>query len=339
MRDLDWNELREAAQGLTLHIRKTDELLSTLRDVKYTLDRLLASKEHEYAYQAKMVGEQINLLQEQLARGGVPKIDPYNFRYEKAKEAYETDEWPVAIEPAKINLNYEDKQVRAEAIMNLIVRENMQSVKFLDFGCGEGFTTVEAANMGAEVAMGYDPAQNWKFESKDNLVFSPDWGIAWQHAPYDVVLMYDVLDHCANPREALAMVKDILTPGGRVYVRNHPWCGRHGSHLYEQANKAFIHLVFDEIELTRLGGFHSPYSQKVLDPISTYRQWFEEMGYEVEWEIPTEEHVEEFFTSFDNMSIKERITRHWPGQNPADYMKVSFVDYMLRCENSNYKIF
>ncbi|MEI6851166.1 MAG: hypothetical protein WCK26_04340, partial [Candidatus Saccharibacteria bacterium] len=34
----------------------------------------------------------------------------------------------------------------------------------------------------------------------------------------------------------LAQIKDLLSDGGTVYLRTHPFCSRHATHLYHKIN-------------------------------------------------------------------------------------------------------
>jgi len=62
---------------------------------------------------------------------------------------------------------------------------------------------------------------------------------------YDFILINDVLDHAADPLDMLEQVNKIRNPETKIVVRCHPWTSRHGTHVYKQMNKAFLHLIFN----------------------------------------------------------------------------------------------
>ena len=113
-------------------------------------------------------------------------------------------------------------------------------------------------------------------------------------------------------------------------MRCHPWCSRHGGHLYRQKNKAFAHLIFNDEELTKLGC--APISmQKVTRPITTYRKWAELSQLNIEKEEVTRNSVGAFF---EIKAIKSRLMEIWglseDGPLPHQDMEQSFIDYTLR---------
>jgi 2-polyprenyl-3-methyl-5-hydroxy-6-metoxy-1,4-benzoquinol methylase len=271
----------------------------------------------------------------------LPKIDVYERKLSYIKEKLNDKEWPQAIDISCVPHNEADETKRADNIIDLIVTEFLKDLKFLDYGCGKGYVAHAASKRGASLSVGYDLKVNWgNFQDTSKLLLNGDYQDVLKHAPYDVVLLYDVLDHYkGNPLEALHRIKDILSPRGRVYIRNHPWCSRHGTHLYEQINKAFLHLILDEVELARIGGYASEHTIKLTRPVDTYREWFHKAGFSIKNEIILTNPVEPFFTSFDNAIIKEKVTKHWDGEDPTRYMSLQFVDYLLEPVESNQQIF
>jgi hypothetical protein len=160
-----------------------------------------------------------------------------------------------------------------------------------------------------------------------------------QHAPYDIILMYDVLDHAnvQNASELLRTLANVKSPGGKIYVRCHPWCSRHGGHLYYQINKAFVHVVFNEAELKHMG-YNPQFVREILHPRAVYTQWFKAAGLEVVGFQPIDDMVEPFFE--ENPLVASRIKSHWIGKSIEEVLKtgkgfprfqigMSFLDFVL----------
>jgi hypothetical protein len=161
-------------------------------------------------------------------------------------------------------------------------------------------------------------------------------------APFDIILLHDVLDHAVllDPVQILMQAASVLSDNGRIYVRNHTWCSRHGSHLYLYKNLAFLHLVFDEIELVRCEGLQLEPNIKVNNPVETYRSWFGKANLEVKSEFIIRSEVEEFFTK--TALINERIQKNWTDPATAkSNMEIDFIEYILEPskESANRQIF
>jgi 2-polyprenyl-3-methyl-5-hydroxy-6-metoxy-1,4-benzoquinol methylase len=211
--------------------------------------------------------------------------------------------------------------------------------KFLDFGCGEGHVVVEAAQK-AKISVGYDiKDDNWqRFTLGENAILSTDWEKVKNHASYDAVLLYDVLDHLKDEDEAVSVLKnirDVLDDKGKIFVRCHPWCSRHGTHLYQSINRAYLHLCLDEENITKLGYKFLP-TIKIIHPLQTYDRWFQAAElHTVSWNVVREQ-VEPFF---HQPPIAALIKKNWkdsPEETlakghhyPSWQMEQQFVDYVL----------
>jgi len=252
------------------------------------------------------------------------------------KNLLRSNEWPEAVPVFQIcdNDSYQDKADRAEGIMEILVDEDLNGKKFLDFGCGEGYCAKYIATREAVISVGYDIVQSgtlvWE-EKPSNLLLSTNLEEVKNEGPYDFILMYDVIDHAQNPYQVLKDVKNLLAKNGKVHLRCHPWCGRHGGDLYRQINKAFVHLVFTEEELKDMG-YVIPYVNKTLYPFNVYSKYIKYAGFnDAKPEIDIQE-VEGFFKS--NKIIKNRILNkykslEWKVNPPNWQLSQCFLDYIL----------
>lgn len=86
----------------------------------------------------------------------------------------------------------------------------------LDFGCAAGFFLDEARQAGWEVR-GVD-CSPWAREAaaRFGLQVAPDWPA--DGARFDVVSLFQVLEHLPQPREALAAARERLTPDGTLIL-------------------------------------------------------------------------------------------------------------------------
>lgn len=251
--------------------------------------------------------------------------------------------WPEAV-PSELICDMKstpDKQERAQGILDIIVDEDIKDKSFLDFGCGEGFLAQVAAK-NAKIAVGYDIVQSgdlkWEAEA-DKCLLTTNMAEVQKHAPYDVICLYDVLDHVTDPIAVLKQAKDLVGDMGRIYARCHPWCSRHGSNLYYEVNKAYIHLIFTEEELATLG-YVAPPNIKVLFPQMTYDKIIKASDLKIVSRYTDNDPLESFF--LNNDVIKQRILANWdapipfanPGWKiekfPKDQLEQSFVDFVLR---------
>ncbi len=251
------------------------------------------------------------------------------------------DRWPYAVDPLLIaDPNSEDDKIsRAHGILSIVVTEPING-KFLDFGCGEGHVVSEVAKK-APLAFGYDIVKHdsWdRFNPVSNQFFSNVWHKVVDKGPYDTVLIYDVLDHLKDEAEVVKELKNIrsvLSDKGKVFVRCHPFCSRHGTHLYQSVNRAYLHLCLDNEALDKLG-YKYLHTIKIIHPLQTYKSWFDQSGFnQTYWNI-VPENVEPFF---QQPAIASLIKKNWrtsgeealsSGKSfPEWQMKQQFVDYVL----------
>lgn len=243
-----------------------------------------------------------------------------------------SDQWPLAVPEELICGEDEDsKLTRAAGILTDFIKIDLSNKRFLDFGCGEGHIPYVATSLiGVKEGVGYDiESQNWNvFDKPSNLHYYDDFEKLKEHGKFDIILANDVLDHCEAPEDALNQIKIIKDKDGKVYLRCHPWASRHGSHVYKQLNKAYLHLVFNEDELYAMG-LKPMYSNKILDPIAYYKKIIEKAGLVILSQEIITHPVELFFTT--KTSILRRIKQNWANdiQFHRNVMEIQFVDFVL----------
>lgn len=189
-----------------------------------------------------------------------------------------SDLWPRAVPEAIIARTDEQVRLRAKSIMRSYVGD-IQGKKFLDFGCGLGHCVMEAQKT-AETSIGYDIIANklWDeftvAEHQNFAYFTTDFAKVKWHAPYDYILLYDVIDHIErNTLESVVdSLNELITDKTIIKIRCHPWTSIHGGHMYETLNKAYAHLLLSDETIAK---YQKEYCNKIDRPVMTYDKLFE----------------------------------------------------------------
>lgn len=246
----------------------------------------------------------------------------------------ESPYWPQAVSPVLI-VDQNDEQakvIRARTILNsFITMPVITGKKFLDFGCGEGHL-VKLASTYTSLAMGYDPEI-----TIDNDLLTSNIDIVKSNAPYDVIVVYDVLDHVESHvmrQNCAKFISELLAPNGVGIVRVHPFSSRHASHVYPVFNKAYAHLIYTHDEMVELGYAPEPLL-KTLRPLKFYRELWKNVGLNVLNENATRQPVDDFFTTPDMLQFF--IDKHWYVDQEVsanhqwlmDILSLQFIDYKL----------
>jgi SAM-dependent methyltransferase len=322
------------------HLHKLESFAGLLKEVKSSILELKESQEKLIVFEHLKIKRDVAEMAENLKKYGLPHASEYEKNLTELRSHLTNPDWPLAIEWSLICDTEEKIKLRANGILDLLVGERLKGKKFLDFGCGEGHTIEAAKAREAELAFGFDLDKNkYKFDLQD---FTDNFEIVKEKAPFDVILLHDVLDHAVvlDPINILMQAASVLAKGGRIYVRTHPWSSRHGGHVYLNKNLAFLHLILDEIELMRCEGWQIEPNIKVINPLETYRSWFEQAKLEVKNEFVIRSDVEEFF---DNVpAIHEKLKKYWGDAATAkSNMEIDFVEYILEPskESMNRQIF
>lgn len=195
-------------------------------------------------------------------------------------DSIQSSYWPQAVPPTMIVNSKESRDNRAKTIINNFIHQPLKGRKFLDFGCGLGDCVKAASNAGA-VAIGYDKhsSDEWAHQQ---VTLTTEMNTVIENGPYDVVLMYDVIDHMTNDMlEAVFWdLRKAIRPNTTFYVRCHPYSSRHGTHLYETYNKAYAHLFLTNQEIIN-GGGKIIKTFEIIDPVTTYPAMFEKLGFNI----------------------------------------------------------
>lgn len=301
------------------------------------------SKINEYIQQLNEISLFMKSIKEE-ELGLLPKSDTDKINeITILRQLVASSDWPEAIDSALVtNEDNEDENTdKADTILQEFINYPIANTNFLDFGCGLGYVAWKAADYGTKMSYGYDVNSNeiWKRFQDKSIVLTNNLSQLPVNN-FDIVLMYDVLDHVENPVETLIKIKKLKTINGKVHLRCHPWTARHGGHLFRSLNKAYIQLVFTEEELASSLGIPPSKMQfvnKIIDPINQYKEWFEMAGLTILKEKVSLHPIESFFTT--KSLIRRRIKQHWRTSTnkeyangtkfPREVMEIQFADFIL----------
>jgi len=94
------------------------------------------------------------------------------------------------------------------------------NLKILDVGCGAGYTTFTLTKFGNVYGMDYS-FQALKYSNKrglDKVLKSSVYALPFQTNTFDVITMFDSLEHMANDLEVLKELKRILKKDGMIFI-------------------------------------------------------------------------------------------------------------------------
>jgi len=243
--------------------------------------------------------------------------------------------WPYAVNPNELCPpdSELEKSRRAEGVIEVMIEKSIKNCRVLDIGCGEGHTTFEFANQGAKIAVGYDIIQQGSLQwdhQEPNKILTTSWDAVEKNAPYDIILIHDVIDHMESEEVALDVMTKayaLTNPQARAFVRCHPWISRHGGHLYNVLNKAWIHLLLRKEELEYLiPEYTQPHVLRLTNPTETYDRIFSEAGWTIRYQTKLPGYVEGIFHNDPTVIQRLKDTLGAPR-----YMMIinPFVDYVL----------
>jgi len=249
----------------------------------------------------------------------------------------ESDIWPEAVPSALIVSDETKAKFRSKTIVRAYVG-NVNGKKILDFGCGNGYCVREALSAGAAISVGYDIKSHdaWSEPQPSDLspamsepVLTTDFDEVLKYAPYDIVLVYDVIDH-VEPNKIKDVISKILSACDFktfVKVRCHPWTSIHGGHVYENLNKAYGHIFLSD---EKLAEYQTEYVNKIGRPLATYKKYFEEFTV-----LNTTSHRSTANNNLKNImndkSIVKLLESKFDGNKEwqDNVLPIEFIDYLL----------
>lgn len=140
------------------------------------------------------------------------------------------------LEPSKIEKLYKQSKYTYgdyEADLRKTYRKYLKDImpylpgkqKLLEIGCGNGFFLMEAKRLGFKEVHGVEPSSE-SFKKADkviqkniiNDIFKPN---QFKKNFFDIICLFQVLDHLPDPNSVLQECQQILKPGGGILCINH----------------------------------------------------------------------------------------------------------------------
>ena len=134
-----------------------------------------------------------------------------------------SDEWWN--ENGKFKILHQIKSHRMSYILDQINNRNVRNLKILDVGCGGGIICEPLARLGAKVT-GIDFAPNniiaAKIHSKKNKLkinyINKDIEKSKLNEKFDIILMFEVLEHLDNWKKTIKNIKKNLNKNGLIII-------------------------------------------------------------------------------------------------------------------------
>ena len=255
--------------------------------------------------------------------------------FEDMKKLVNSSSWPAAVPSFLIcdENSEQDKSERAKSIIDLYLNTEVLGKKFLDYGCGEGHVA-DLVGETASLSVGYDVVKPKLTSSKSLL--TDNFEDVESHGKYDIVLIYDVFDHCPND-DILQKISGLIHEDSIVVMRCHPWSSRHGSHLYRQLNKAYLNLAFSNDELNELGINISEMPPPISNFLDFYRSKINESGLSVVSENLETETQENFFK--DSLLVSKRIKNCLNSSNGSIWTEFTPLSINSDSKNTQFEIY
>lgn len=233
--------------------------------------------------------------------------------------------WPRAA-PQIMIVNNDDKKVRrAKSIIKPLP---LIGKKFLDFGCGQGHCVQQATRL-ATMSIGYDPHPD-QWDKLPDCRLTSDLEEVKQYAPYDTILVYDVLDHTTDHQQMMADLAKLSGPNTTIYMRCHPYTSRHATHAYEVLNRAFVHLFLTAEQQAELGLKQDVWQN--MRPLNGYNHILRQSPFKHKVTQVQYTPVEKFFSI---PALYEHLLTHWQNDKTDQQkdilgiMSMDFIDIEL----------
>jgi 2-polyprenyl-6-hydroxyphenyl methylase / 3-demethylubiquinone-9 3-methyltransferase len=149
------------------------------------------------------------------------------------RKSYPEDHWLKSPDPEEAIKAYLEQQSKAYSrVKNAFIRQlagDLRGKRVLDYGCGGGFFTVQAALAGASQVVAVDAEESvlgtaryfariqgvehlCRFVCRDSF---PEWP---EKKRFDLILLKDVIEHVPDDQGLLTAAAGALAPGGKLVL-------------------------------------------------------------------------------------------------------------------------
>lgn len=228
---------------------------------------------------------------------------------------------------------YDEKICSVDNLRKFIetISTPINNKNILEFGCNDNeLASLLKNECGAKKVVSYD-LDLCKFKQENindqKIIYTENFRIVQQNAPYDIIIANDILDHVENPVHWLKQMSSLMEENSRLFVRFHPYTSRNGTHLGNQINKAYIHLIFSDDELATFG-VSNKFTKEIVDLKVSYEKFIEASGLKIIKHSVKKNPVDIIFLT--DKRIVNRLRKHLPVEtNINDVLEVEYIDYEL----------
>jgi SAM-dependent methyltransferase len=139
----------------------------------------------------------------------------------------------------------------------------LKGKRLLEVGSGDGGCAAEFYNAGCQVtSMDIDERLVRiadEFNEREGLEIHVSQGDvcdesseAFQKGPFDIIMLRDVIEHIAEPAAALRILKNILSPGGLLFIVFPPYYSPFGAHQQILPKKKKFSLPYNKLPYIQL---------------------------------------------------------------------------------------
>lgn len=97
---------------------------------------------------------------------------------------------------------------------------NLRGVRVLDVGCGNGSFLLRCRKLGASSVIGVEPDEGMAIAAKSHLGIEIHAGyledLSQENGLFGLIVLWDVLEHLANPRQVMHLIHERLEPDGVI---------------------------------------------------------------------------------------------------------------------------
>jgi SAM-dependent methyltransferase len=134
-------------------------------------------------------------------------------------------------------------------------QEDVVGKRIVDFGCGYGYQTAALAKLDIGCIYGVDNNPRC-LQNARKLIKSFEYSCEVkivekleedQKASFDIVFSQNSFEHFKDPKDILNLMKELLKPGGKIYLTfGPPWYSPYGAHLHYFTKVPWVNLLFSE---------------------------------------------------------------------------------------------